>query len=148
VKNEIISTLNDLIETSRDGEQGFSLAAKDTKEPELSALFSEGAQSCRIAVEELQNEVRRLGASPEQSGSAAGAAHRGWVNLKSAVTGRDPKAILEECERGEDFAKERYAEALKHNLPEPVRSLVERQYQGVVANHNRVRDMRERYRAH
>jgi uncharacterized protein (TIGR02284 family) len=145
VKNEIISTLNDLIETSRDGEQGFSLAAKDAKDPELTAVFNEGAQSCREAVTELQNEVRKLGADPEQSGTVKGAAHRGWVNMKSAVTGRDSKAILEECERGEDYAKERYAEALQADLPPPVRSLVERQYQGVIANHNRVRELRERY---
>jgi uncharacterized protein (TIGR02284 family) len=73
--------------------------------------------------------------------------HRGWVSVREAMSSRDSKAILEECERGEDYAKARYAEALKHDLPDPIRSIVERQYQGVIANHDRVRDLRNRYRA-
>jgi uncharacterized protein (TIGR02284 family) len=147
VKNEIISTLNDLIETSRDGEKGFSLAAEDAQEPELTSVFIEGAESCRAAVEELQEQVRQLGANPDEGGSVKGAMHRGWVSVREAMSSRDSKAILEECERGEDYAKARYAEALKHDLPDPIRSIVERQYQGVIANHDRVRDLRNRYRA-
>jgi uncharacterized protein (TIGR02284 family) len=146
--NPIISTLNELIETSRDGEKGFTLAAKDTQEPELTALFAEGAESCRRAIAELQGQVRALGGDPEESGSIKGAVHRGWVSVKTATTSRDEKAILEECERGEDYAKARYAEAWELELPEPVRELVRRQYQGVVFNHDRVRDLRNRYSAH
>ena len=144
---KVVSTLNELIETSKDGEKGFTLAANDTHEPELRAIFTEGAQSCREAIAELQERVRELGGDAEQSGSVKGAAHRGWVNLKEAISSRDDKAILEECERGEDYAKARYAEALKGELPTPIRSMVERQYQGVIVNHDRVRNLRDRYRA-
>jgi uncharacterized protein (TIGR02284 family) len=147
VANETISILNELIETSKDGEKGFQLAAADTKEPELTSVFTEGARSCRVAADELQLQVRALGGNPEEGGSAKGAMHRGWVSVKAAATGRDAKAILEECERGEDYAKARYQEALEHELPPPVRSIVQRQYQGVIANHDRVRELRERYRA-
>ncbi|MEJ1964955.1 MAG: PA2169 family four-helix-bundle protein [Gammaproteobacteria bacterium] len=141
-----MATLNDLIETSKDGEKGFALAAKESKEPSLTILFSEGEQSCRAAVAELQDQVRILGGNPEDDGSMKAAIHRGWISLKSAASSRDTKAILEECERGEDYAKARYAEAVKQDLPETVRTLVERQYHGVVANHDRVRDLRNQYR--
>lgn len=144
---EVIATLNELIETSKDGEKGFALAAKDSKEPSLTMLFSEGEQSCRAAVAELQDQVRKLGGNPENDGTMKGAVHRGWVSLKSAVSSRDSKSILEECERGEDYAKAKYADALKQDLPEAVRTLVERQYQSVVANHDRVRDLRNQYRS-
>ncbi len=143
---KVIATLNDLIETSKDGEKGFALAAKESKEPSLTILFSEGEQSCRAAVAELQDQVRILGGNPEDDGSMKAAIHRGWISLKSAASSRDTKAILEECERGEDYAKARYAEAVKQDLPETVRTLVERQYHGVVANHDRVRDLRNQYR--
>ena len=73
------------------------------------------------------------------------AVHRGWLSLKSAATSRDSKAILKECERGEDYAKAKYAEALKLDLPAAVREIVARQYQGVIANHDRVRDLRDSY---
>lgn len=144
---KIIATLNELIETSRDGEQGFALAAKDSKEPSLTILFSEGEQSCRAAVAELQDQVRMLGGNPEEDGSMKGAVHRGWISIKAAASSRDSKGILEECERGEDYAKAKYAEAMKQDLPEPVRTLVARQYQGVIANHDRVRDLRNQYRS-
>ena len=124
----------------------FALAAKDSKEPALTILFSEGEQSCRAAVAELQDQVRMLGGNPEQDGSMKGAVHRGWISIKAAASSRDSKGILEECERGEDYAKAKYAEAMKQDLPEPVRTLVARQYQGVIANHDRVRDLRNQYR--
>lgn len=144
--NDVVSTLNDLIETSRDGEKGFALAAKDAKDPSLASIFREGEQSCREAVRELQEKVRALGGNPDNSGSVTGAMHRGWLSLKTAATSRDDKAILEECERGEDYAKSAYGAALKTNLPDDVRQLVERQYRGAVANHDRIRDLRNQYR--
>lgn len=144
---KVIATLNELIETSKDGEKGFALAAKDSKEPSLTILFSEGEQSCRTAVAELQDQVRTLGGDPEDDGSMKAAVHRGWISLKSAASSRDSKAILEECERGEDYAKAKYADAVKQDLPQTVRELVERQYQGVIANHDRVRDLRNQYRS-
>lgn len=142
----LIATLNELIETSKDGEKGFARAVHDTKEPELSGVFKQGEECCRLAAAELQDQVRQLGGEAAESGSVKAAAHRGWISIKTAMSSRDDTAILEECERGEDYAKARYAEAMKLDLPEPVRSLVERQYQGVMANHDRVRDLRNRFR--
>ena len=80
-------------------------------------------------------------------GSLAGAMHRGWVNFKASVSGRPDLAILEECERGEDVAKARYREALGKELPEDIRLVVQRQYDGVEQNHDQIRDLRNRHRA-
>ena len=146
MNDKVIATLNELIETSKDGEKGFALAAKDTHKPELSDVFKQGESSCRLAAAELQDQVRLLGGNAEEEGTMKAAAHRGWISIRSAMSSRDDKAILEECERGEDYAKARYADALKRDLPEPSRSVVERQYQGVIANHDRVRDLRNRFR--
>jgi len=66
--------------------------------------------------------------------------------VKSAVTGRDAKAILEECERGEDYAKARYADVLKRDLPTQLREIVQRQYEGVLSNHDRIRRLRDQYK--
>ena len=79
-------------------------------------------------------------------GSVAGAVHRGWMNLKAAASGRTDLAILEECERGEDVAKARYRKALK-DVPEDIRMVVQRQYDGVVRNHDQIRTLRDSYRA-
>ena len=147
MSDSITSILNGLIETSKDGEKGFRAAAENTKNAELQALFLRRAGDCAAGAPELQQLVTRLGGKPEDGGSVAGAVHRGWVNLKAAVSGRTDLAILEECERGEDVAKASYSKALKEALSEDIRVAVQRQYDGVVRNHDQIRDLRDRYRA-
>lgn len=147
MKDDVESVLNELIETSKDGEKGFVKAAEDAHDVELKSLFTQCAQRCREGAAELQSQVRVQGGSPEKTGSAAAALHRGWISLKQAVSSREDKAILEECERGEDYAKAQYRKALEQDLPANVRAIVEQQNQGVIANHDRVRALRDRYRA-
>jgi uncharacterized protein (TIGR02284 family) len=142
----VASILNDLIETSKDGEKGFRTSAEDTRSRDLKSVFVARADECAKAAATLQQLVTRLGEDPESGGSVAGAVHRGWVNLKSTVTGRSDLAILEECERGEDVAKARYKKALEEDLPNDIRGIVQLQYNGVVKNHDQIRDLRDRYR--
>ena len=89
----------------------------------------------------------QLGGKPEHHGSVSGALHRGWVDVKSALSTRDNHAILAECERGEDVAKKRYRDALDKDLPADIRAVIELQFQGVIQNHDRVRDLRDQYAA-
>src|SRR5689334_7144553 len=96
--DKITAVLNDLVETSKDGEKGFRTAAEDTKNPELKKIFMRRADDCAKGASDLQQIVMHIGGKPEEGGSVAGAMHRGWVDLKSKVTGRDDLAILEECE--------------------------------------------------
>ena len=104
MSDKIVTLLNELVETSKNGEKGFLAAADDTKNPELKALFQRRAADCGAGATELQTAVTQLGGKPETSGTVAGAVHRGWLNLKAAVAGRTDLAILEECEKGEDVA--------------------------------------------
>jgi len=141
-KDDVVSTLNGLIETSKDGEQGFRTCADGVQNPQLKSFFEQAARRCAEGAAELQAKVRSLGGDPERSGSVSGSAHRAWVNIKSAITGMDEAAVLAECERGEDSAKKAYEDALKQDLPADARSLVERQYREVKQNHDRVKGMR------
>ncbi|MGZ8204087.1 MAG: ferritin-like domain-containing protein [Burkholderiales bacterium] len=138
---DVIDTLNDLIETCKDGEEGFRTCAEDIKRADLKPMFERAAQRCADAAAELQREVQRLGGKPERKGSFAGSAHRRWVDIKSAITGKDDAAVLAECERGEDVAKESYQRALKEDLPAEIRGIVEQQYDGVLQHHDAVRDL-------
>lgn len=147
MRDDVEAVLNELIETSKDGEKGFLNAAEDARDAELKSLFTQCAQRCREGAAELQSQVRAQGGTPKESGSATAALHRGWISLKEAVSSREDKAILEECERGEDYAKAQYKKALEKDLAANVRAIVDRQYQGVIANHDRVRALRDRYRA-
>ena len=147
MSDNVTSVLNDLVETSKDGEQGFRSAAEDTKNPELRTVFLTRAEDCTKAVADLRQVILRIGGEPQERGSIAGAVHRGWVNLKAAAAGRTDLAILEECERGEDVAKARYRKSLEAQLPDDIRTIVQKQYDGVQRNHDQVRDLRDRYKA-
>src|SRR4030095_11591003 len=114
---------------------------------ELRETFLGRAKDCAKGAADLQELISRLGGDPQEHGSIAGAVHRGWVSLKAVASERTDLAILEECERGEDVAKARERKALDEKLPDHVRSIVQRQYDGVQRNHDQIRDLRDRYRA-
>ena len=99
--NDVIKTMNDLIETSRDGEQGFRTCAQGVTSPNLKTLFEAAARRCAEGAAELEAKVRGLGGQPAQGGSVSGSMHRAWTNIKSTITGMNEHAVLAECERGE-----------------------------------------------
>lgn len=142
-QKETSSVLNDLIETLKDGQKGFKQAAESVKDPQLKSLFVEYSQQRSRFASALQGQVQTLGKEPETSSSTAGALHRGWINLKSAVTRGDDHAILAECERGEDSAVEEYKKALDDGLSQSLYELVSSQYTDIKAAHDRIRNLRD-----
>ena len=138
-----ISTLNDLIETCRDGQNGFKEAAENVKSPDLKTFLNQIATERAQFVNELQLEIRTLGGDPQKTGSATGAIHQAWIDIKGTLTGKDDHSILNECERGEDSAVEAYKEALNVGLPNKILSTVERQFQSIKLVHDRVKQMRD-----
>ena len=95
--DDTIDALNDLIETSKDGETGFRNAYEHAQAPELKQVFLARAEDCRNAVVELQGLVSRLGGTPEDSGSLTEAMHRGWASAKGALAGYSALSLLEVC---------------------------------------------------
>ena len=138
-----IATLNKLITTTKDGEQGFRAAADAVKDPQTKALFHEYSRQRAQMARELQDEVRTLGGDPENAGSVSGSAHRGWMNIKSAVTGGNDATIIAEAERGEDVAKQAYEDALKQGLPPTTLSLVRQHSARVREAHDKVRALEQ-----
>jgi uncharacterized protein (TIGR02284 family) len=138
-----IATLNTLIDTCKDGEMGFRLSAEHINLPELKTLLAAMADRCTESAGELSVLVRHLGGDPDRGGSVAGALHRGLIDLQAMIGRTDVHAILEECERGEDAAKKRFRDALGRNLPPNIRTVIDRQYQGVMANHDRLKALRD-----
>jgi uncharacterized protein (TIGR02284 family) len=139
-RDNAISTLNNLIETCKDGQQGFEAAAEGVKTSDLKTLFRTYSHQRAEFAGELQQEVERLGGDAERTGSFAATLHRGWINIKAAVTGEDEAAVISECERGEDSAVRNYEDALNdEHLPAELRSIVERQFIQLKEAHDRIR---------
>ena len=138
----VTSVLNDLIETCKDGEQGFQAAAEKAKDSSLKSLFSKYSSQRASYVQELQSVVRDLGGDPATTGHVVATMHRGWINLKEALSKDEDKALIFECESGEDAAMKSYKDALSKSLPANVLSVVQKQFSGVQEAHNTIRDMK------
>jgi uncharacterized protein (TIGR02284 family) len=144
--NKIIAALNDLIEVSKDGEKEMMRAADDAREPDLGRAVSDAGAADRTAGAELQDQVRLLGCTAEQEGSFRAAARRSWTSARAMVISRDDAAIVEECERSQGNVRALYADALDLELPQPLRSIVERHHRVIVDTHYRLLDLRNRFR--
>ncbi len=140
--DEVRSTLTDLAQICKDGEEGFRDAATKVSNPQLQKMFNEYSSQRAHFASELHTAIAKLGGEPSQSGTLAGAAHRGWLNLKGMVTGHSDAAVIAECEAGEDTAMKHYRDALEKDVPTEVRSLIQTQFSKVQATHNTVRDLK------
>ena len=145
--DDIIDILNDLIEVSKDGEEGFRSSAENVDDPKLKAFFMRRSQEVAASVQELQELVRSLGGEPVSSTSLSGALHRRWIDRKTALTSNDTLAVLNETERGEDVALATYRKAAEKDLPTHVRFVVVRQLEGAKRNHDEVKKLRDEARA-
>ena len=138
-----IRTLNGLIATTIDSVDGYRTSANDVENPRFAELFTARASERSSVAEQLRGEVTRLGGNPEDDGTILAAGHRAFVNLKSAVTGRDDQAIINEVERGEDHIKAKFEDALKYDSLSPEsRSLVQAAYGSVKSGHDEMRDLK------
>lgn len=140
--DQTVSTLNNLIETCRDGQNGFADAAEHIQNPRIKTFCLEQSRTRAQFVGELQQEALALGGDPENTGSTAAAMQRAWMDLKSALGGGD-HAILVSCEAGEDSAVKTYDKALNENLPASIRAIIERQRQNIKQSHDLVKTMRD-----
>ncbi|MFA9200763.1 MAG: PA2169 family four-helix-bundle protein [Cypionkella sp.] len=137
------ATLNTLIATLIDSVEGYQKAAADTTNQRFAEMFNKRAQERQSAVTKLQAVVARLGGNPEDDGSTAAALHRGWINLKEAVLGRDDTAIVNEVERGEDYLKNKFETALNNvDLPAEARSALQEAWTSVRAGHDEMSQLK------
>src|SRR5262245_41684514 len=98
-REELIECLNDLIETCRDGENGFQTAANHVKDAQLKKFLNLCSQQRAQFASELQSEVRQLGGRPSERGRVSALLHRRWINMKSIIKGGSDDAIIAECGR-------------------------------------------------
>ena len=143
ITDSTISTLNDLIATLRDGEKGFKDAAEHVKREDLKSLFFDFSKQRSGLAAELQTLVTAHGGEPETDSTITSALHRGWLDLRAALTSGSDHSILSECERGEDVAVSAYKKAGEEAVSPEVASVIATQFATVKATHDRVKALRD-----
>jgi len=143
----VIEVVEELIETCRDGQNGYREAAEHIKDPELRSFFNDQSTERARFAGELENEVQRLGErDPNRKSSVTGTLHRAWMDLKASLGGGD-EAILNSAEQGEDEAKAAYEKAQREPLPQNILGIIRQQAQSVFAAHDHVKMLRDRRKA-
>lgn len=139
----LIATLDDLIQTCNDGEEGFRACAEERIEQHFRVPLLDRAIDCATASRTLQALVREYDSEPDIDDAISASLRRRWTNIQQAVLHKSGREILDECERGEDIALLSYRNALGKALPAPIRAIVEVQYEGVLRNHALMRLLRD-----
>jgi uncharacterized protein (TIGR02284 family) len=125
--SDLIRTLNDLIATCRDSEEGFGKAAKGIHNGQLRARFMGIARQRADFADELAGHVTNFGGYPAESAHLSGIQQAGWRELEERIRPKDDASVLAECERGEQNTLRHFEFALTQELPDDVRPAVERQ---------------------
>lgn len=143
-------TVKDLVIINHDRYQGYKKAAEETKDADLKSLFTTFSTQSLGFSQDLKeyldaDEAEDLDLDDTK---ASGKLYRVYMDLKSAITGRDRKAILSSCEYGEDVAMNHYNDALEDlndndSYSPEVRNLVQRQRTELKQSHDRVKMMRD-----
>ncbi len=134
-----VSVLNGLIKTTLDSMKGYEDAAKDAESTQYATMFADFARDRAQVATQLQGQVRTLGGEPEMESSMLAAAHRTFMDLKQALTGKDDKAIILEVERGEDHIKAKYEEAMKDtDLSSATQTAISDGYASVREGHDKM----------
>ena len=132
----------DLVETLKDGQKGFAASAEklaDSERPEWATTMRRLEQQRGQFAQEIVGMGHDYGDDVDESGSALAAVHRGWLALKDALTGDKPSGVLDAAVQGEDHAVSEYEKALKEDLSEGFRTVVQRQHSEIVAARDEVK---------
>lgn len=142
--NQTQTLLKEIVQTLKDGEKGYSEALTDVEDQDLKEVFKKYAVQRDGYLTEIEDQLHQLNIKVEEESSVTGTLHRVFINLKSAITSKSRESILNECERGEDYAVKAYQTALKaEGLPGQLKSILEKQYQGVQQGHDEIKALRD-----
>ena len=131
-----VSVLNSLIETTIDSVDGYRHSAGEATSETFAGIFRHRAEERERVVERLRERVRELGGTPEEEGGLLAKAHRQFLTLRDAVTGRDDKSVIAEVDRGESYLNAKWEAALADSeLSVETQRLIRDCYQSVRSGH-------------
>lgn len=132
-----VTVLNSLIETTIDSVDGYRHSAGEATSGTFTEMFRQRAQERQTVVERLRERVRELGGTPEDEGGLLAKAHRQFLSLRDAVTGRDDKAVVAEVDRGESYLNGKWEAALADKeLSVETQRLISECYHSVRSGHD------------
>lgn len=144
IKNEeIVDDLNELVKINNDRIQGYEKAIKDTEDAGLDDLFRHYVVQSQNFRSQLADHIVRIdgtAVADATSTDIGSKIHRAWIDIKTAVTGKDRDTVLSSVEFGENAAVEAYENAIeKDHLPAYIKEVLTAQLSELKAAHEKMK---------
>lgn len=137
--------LQSLTQTAVDSVKGYENAAQVAKSPGLKQTLTQAASRRQQVVEQLNQEIVRLGGQAQTGGSAMGGAHRIWTQISDAFGSGDEQAA-ERVEEGEEYIAEQFRGVLDDgDLSPQTREVVRRAYDDIQQGERLAKQLEQQY---
>lgn len=150
-QEQLIEVLDDLVKINNDRIAGYERAIKEAKDldVDLKAVFEGMIRETQQYKEELMGKVTALGGEASTDTTLSGKIYRAWMDVKATFTGSDRRAILENCEFGEDAWRRAYEAALASDaeMDADTRQLITEQYNSQKNAHDLIKKYRDAHAA-
>ena len=147
----LADVLNDLIKINNDRIAGYERAKSETKDLDidLKTVFEGMIRESEEYKTALVEQVASLGSDVTKDTTLSGKIYRAWMDVKATFTGASRKAILENCEFGEDAWRRAYEAALGSDaeMSVSVRQLITGQYESQKTSHDLIKKYRDAHAA-
>lgn len=137
------STLNELIEVTRDGQRFYEEASDQIGDETLRTLFLRLVESRRELIDELSTHVAWLGESPAAGGTIGGTLRTLYGELRAGVATDRSAAFVAQLEKAEDRLMHAFEHALEHDGDRSVRAILSRHFPKVRAMHDEMRNLKQ-----
>lgn len=140
-----VNVLQELNQFVNDRIEGYKHAAEASKNPAHQSYYKDLVNESNMFSNEINRNISKYGGERQESTTAKGKIFRGWMDVKSALTGSDEESIIEANLTGEEWAQKAYNDALEHRaeLPENIVQMVEKQKQTSLTTCERLRQMKK-----
>jgi uncharacterized protein (TIGR02284 family) len=138
------STVRSVIQVLHDGHMGFAEIGHHLKDRSAKELFLKESLIRQQFAGDLEAELHRHGVRDvNETGTASGAVHRAWNELKAHLGGSD-HTLLATAEEGEDEAERIFQMALdSKDLPLPLRQILVEQQVHILEVHAKIKSLRD-----
>ena len=147
----LVEVLNDLVKINNDRIAGYERAISESKDldVDLKAVFEGMIRESQQYRYELVSEIQSLGGEVTDDTTLSGKVYREWMDVKATFTGASRKAILENCEFGEDAWRRAYEAALSSDaeMSADVRQVITGQYNSEKSSHDLMKKYRDAHAA-
>jgi uncharacterized protein (TIGR02284 family) len=141
---ELEKRLQDIFEKNVDARKGYDNAAENAESYDLRFFFQNKSKEREAFNQELLREISAHYGEPDTSGSATGALHRTWMDIKSFFSGNSDESMLEECIRGDTAAAKEYEEILENeDLPMTIATIIRDQNMRIQADLNKIKSLED-----